>query len=354
MKFLFASLTFLLFGSLVSSAQERDFRNNNQEIIIRKKEGKDVKITLEFENDRVIVNGKPLIEFNEDGITVMRRKMRMHDGPPPPPPHFRMERSPEDVDDILMNRTEQMLIDSTAFLGVVTTQNEQGVQIESVSKGSAAEIAGLEKGDIILSINKNKINSPAALSKEISDKKPNEKIQIAFLRDGKEKKCEAVLQLKKRMEKKIIIMSERNGDDMSASPFQRRRIPGMPPPSLNENIIIEPTPFDGDFSTIQEGMDIRVEINKKPKIGLKIQDTQSGDGVKVIEVAEGSAAADAGIKIDDIITQIGSVKISNTDEAREQLKTASLSNKTAIELTRSGKKITLQLSMPKKLKTADL
>ena len=38
MKFLFASLTFLLFGSLVSSAQERDFRNNNQEIIIRKKE----------------------------------------------------------------------------------------------------------------------------------------------------------------------------------------------------------------------------------------------------------------------------------------------------------------------------
>jgi serine protease Do len=357
MKLLFAPFAFILFGSQVSSAQERDFRNNNQEIIIRKKEGKDIKITLEFDRERVIVNGKPLMEFNEDGITIMRRRMRLHDGPPPPPPHFRRELSPENMDDVQMDRTEQVLIDSTAFLGVVTVTapNNKGAEIESVSKGSAAEIAGLQVGDIILSINKNKITTPADLSKEISEKKPNEKVEISFLRNGKEKKCDAVLQLKKRMEKKIIIMSERMNDDMTASPFQRRRAPGMPPPlSLNENFIIESAPFDGDFGNIPEGMDIRVQINNKPKIGLKIQDTQSDDGVKVIEVAEGSAAADAGIKIDDIITQIGLVEISNTDEAREQLKTASLSNKTAIKLTRSGKTITLQLSMPKKLKTADL
>lgn len=41
--------------------------------------------------------------------------------------------------------------------------------------------------------------------------------------------------------------------------------------------------------------------------------------MKILEVADSSAAATAGLKKDDIITEIGGKKVNNTDEAREEL-----------------------------------
>jgi serine protease Do len=49
---------------------------------------------------------------------------------------------------------------------------------------------------------------------------------------------------------------------------------------------------------------------------LKIQDTEEGTGVKVLDVEAASAAATAGLMKDDVITEIGGVKVTNTDEAR--------------------------------------
>ena len=58
---------------------------------------------------------------------------------------------------------------------------------------------------------------------------------------------------------------------------------------------------------------------RRQKLGLKIQDTEDNTGVKVLDVEAASAAATSGLMKDDIITEIGGEKVSNTDEAREQL-----------------------------------
>lgn len=71
-----------------------------------------------------------------------------------------------------------------------------GVYISAVTKGGAAEAAGLQKGDIITKINGNTINGGADLQGLIARYKPGEKISITFKRDGSERSVDATLKNK--------------------------------------------------------------------------------------------------------------------------------------------------------------
>ena len=69
----------------------------------------------------------------------------------------------------------------------------EGVAILEVVKDSPAEKAGLQKSDIIISLNDNKISSLAHFRYELYKHKPDDKITITYLRDGKENKTEITL-----------------------------------------------------------------------------------------------------------------------------------------------------------------
>ena len=66
-------------------------------------------------------------------------------------------------------------------LGVKDTE---GFYINKVTKNSGAEKAGLQKGDIIKKLDTQNIDTFAELSGYISTKRPNDKVQVTFLRDG--------------------------------------------------------------------------------------------------------------------------------------------------------------------------
>ena len=69
-------------------------------------------------------------------------------------------------------------------LGVNDTE---GFYINKVTKNSGAEKAGLQKGDIIKKLDSQRINTFSELSGYISTKRPNDKVQVTFLRDGETK-----------------------------------------------------------------------------------------------------------------------------------------------------------------------
>lgn len=69
-------------------------------------------------------------------------------------------------------------------LGINDTE---GFYINKVTKNSGAEKAGLQKGDIIKKLDSQKISSFSELSGYISTKRPNDKIQVTFIRDGETK-----------------------------------------------------------------------------------------------------------------------------------------------------------------------
>lgn len=67
-------------------------------------------------------------------------------------------------------------------LGVTQTQ---GFYINKVTKNSGAEKAGLQKGDIIIQLDAQKVATFADLSGYINTKRPNDKVQVTYIRDGK-------------------------------------------------------------------------------------------------------------------------------------------------------------------------
>lgn len=327
-------------------------QKESQEIIIRKKGDKDTKLTLEIADGKVTINGKPLAEFNEDGVTINNRKMIVRDG-----------------DKITMNFDGKMMeLDSKladldrnmknfdfkfdgndlawggdtkeyTYLGVSTTKTDDGAKVTAVTKDSPAEKAGLQKDDIIYKIDDSKIDGTSSLSDVVRSKKDGEKVKVYYLRDGKKKDVKAVLSTTKSVVTRSFTYTGPDGVKSLTIP-RTPRTPGTPRVYGNGN-------FNDDFNDVQL-------FTRRQKLGLKIQDTEESTGVKVLDVEAASAAAVAGLMKDDVITEIGGVKVTNTDEAREQLQENKDKSTYAVKAKRNGSEMNFTIKIPKNLKTANL
>lgn len=67
-------------------------------------------------------------------------------------------------------------------LGIAETQ---GFYISRVSKNSGAEKSGLTKGDIIVKLDDRSISTYSELATYINTKRPNDKVQVTYVRNGK-------------------------------------------------------------------------------------------------------------------------------------------------------------------------
>ena len=355
-KTLIAFLPWLFIGfAFKAIAQEdlasKDGKKETEEIVIRKNGAKDINLTLQFTGDKVLINGKPMIEFKDNEITVNKRKI------------------------IVRDRNKVMIMDGEfnlgedafnwqnddndipnpggAFLGVSTEKTEEGAKItEDISKESAAGKAGLEKGDIITKLDGTSIDGPKTLYEVVNSRKPNDEVKISYKRNGKNKTTKAVLQERKGSFSKTYSFS---GPDGSYKSFTMPALPKapMPPPSWNGN---DNSPYFSPDIQDQLG-DLQMEFNGYPfrkKLGLKIQDTEEENGVKGLEVEDSSAAATAGIKKDDIIVSIGTEKVSNTDQARKLFQENREKAIYQVKALRNGAEMNFTIKIPKKLRTANL
>lgn len=75
-------------------------------------------------------------------------------------------------------------------LGINQTQ---GFYINKVTKNSGAEKSGLEKGDVIIKLDEQNVATFADLSGYINTKRPNDKIQVTYIRAGKTRIAPVIL-----------------------------------------------------------------------------------------------------------------------------------------------------------------
>lgn len=318
-----------------------DLKSGTQEIIIRKKGEKDKTITLQFENNKVIVNGKPLVEFNDDEISINNRKVVIG------------KKLEKNIDDMMRDLDIQLngnfdlanedifkMNGSAAFLGVAFKNEKEGAKITSVDKDSPAEKSGLLKDDIITKVADEKIGEGNSLAEIISRQKPNDEVKITFLRNGKAKTVKT--KLSEKYYSKVKSFSFNDGPRTRVITVPGYQLPKIQSEDFNRNYFEGQGNF-GDF-----------DFFPRKKLGLKIQDTEEATGVKVLDVEDNSAAKNAGLKENDIITEINGVKISNTDEAREQLRSSEQKSAYSIKALRNGSEMNFSIKIPKKLKTAEL
>ncbi|MEO6489037.1 MAG: PDZ domain-containing protein [Ferruginibacter sp.] len=308
-------------------------KKESQEIVIRTNGNKNANLNIQINGDKVTVNGKPLTEFKDDQITVNKRDVIVRDGDR----IWHGEGMGEGGN--LGRFWSDNEDDKSAFLGVTTEKTKDGAEITDLTEESAAAKAGLLEGDVITNIGDVKIDGPESLSKAIRAKKPKDEVQVTYLRDGKEKRVKATLQERKR-NPNVFSFSTPDGS------YKTLTIPAVP--KVRDYTDIAPMPY------IYDGQGFDMTFGPRKKLGLKIQDTEEGNGVKVLDVEDSSAASAAGVKKDDILIEIGGVKVTNTDEVREELNENREKSSYNIKARRNGKELSFDIKIPKKLKTANL
>ncbi len=78
-------------------------------------------------------------------------------------------------------------------LGITKTG---GLYVDEVVEGSAAEEAGLRKGDIITAIDGTKTNDASTMTEKMAQRRPNDKVTISYNRNGIDKKVVVTLKNK--------------------------------------------------------------------------------------------------------------------------------------------------------------
>jgi S1-C subfamily serine protease len=70
---------------------------------------------------------------------------------------------------------------------------DAGVLVESVQQGSAADDAGLQRGDVVLAIDGTAIDTPEDLGAAIRGLAPGDEVELRIVRDGSQDTLRASL-----------------------------------------------------------------------------------------------------------------------------------------------------------------
>ena len=145
-----------------------------------------------------------------------------------------------------------------------------GALVTAVAPGSSAEHAGIKTGDIITSINGVTMKRPGEVRNTIGMLRVGDKVDIGLLRDGKPQKITA------------LIMERGEAETANAA-------------------------------DINQGLE-----------GVELADAPNSGGVLVRSVQEGSPAAAAGIRANDLIVGVGRTPVTGTKGFREAAKSANV------------------------------
>lgn len=312
-----------------SKDKEKEKKDSEVITIIRKGD-KSEKVVVEVDGDKVTVNGKPIDEYDGEGVSVKRSRVRDS--------HAWVDAF-GGINDRLstyapgQNFRAYTIDSNRAMLGVTTEKASKGVEIQEITKESAASKAGLKEGDVISKIDDKKIETPDDLSKAIKSHKPGEKVTVTYFRDDKEQKATAELGRWKGAK----VFSTTPGGDYKFD-------------------------FGDSFENLMPKIQTMPRVHgqnwswggNSAKLGLSVQDTDDGKGVKVIEVDDESNAEKAGLKVDDVITEVDGKATNSADEIAKIIKESKDKVSVNVKLLRGGKTQNVEVKIPRKLKSADL
>ncbi|MDR3717086.1 MAG: PDZ domain-containing protein [Puia sp.] len=333
--------------------EDPDKLGEYDEIVIKRKDGKNARVTIEFRDDKVFADGKPVSRYESDTLSVRKKRIRVVEGrglsfggpgggsgEMAPPSLFRGQGG---VWNFRQGNGQENA--NRALLGVYSGKNEAdggGAVIKEITPGSAAEKAGLQKGDVITRVDEIKIGGPDDLYDAIHQYKPGDKVTITCQRVGKEQKVSVILGAGKSRSGRPNPDKLPGPGNIDLGNLDLRNLP-IPPGTMG-------TPDGPNFPDNSFGW----FRNERPRLGIHAQDTEDGKGAKVLEVDKGSPAEKAGLKEGDIITRFDGKEIKDAASlaavAREDKDKAAMK----IGLQRNGAGRELEIKVPKRLKTADL
>lgn len=216
-----------------------------------------------------------------------------------------------------------------ARLGVLTDpqQSQGGAHVREVQPGSPAQAAGLKAGDKITAVDGSTIGSAQELIEVIGAHAPDDTVKIAYERGGKKRTTTAYLEG----------APQENAGPSGGGLF------GFPGEGIDLSQIFGGGGLFGGGNNAAE----------TPKVGITVEERMDGNGVETLDVTAGSAAEKAGLRKGDVITQLGSTKITSPQGLQSAIRQQQGTEAT-LRYQRGSKSMTGKILIPKNLKKMEM
>jgi serine protease Do len=237
-----------------------------------------------------------------------------------------------------------------AFLGVRLEDVEgalRGATVGSVEPESAAEKAGLEKGDVITRFDGVDVRSAQQLARVVRETPPGREVQIEVDRGGATKTLTATLDKGRRriqIGEGGLFLPELEDED-----FDVEIDPAMPHPPVG------PMPHVYRWHGDDEGDFAMSWLPMRPRLGVYVMDIEgqladyfrleADRGVLVSSVKEDGPAARAGIRAGDVVLELDGTPIRTSRDLRRQVRRAE-GGAVAVKVLRDGKPLEVQVTLP--------
>jgi serine protease Do len=195
----------------------------------------------------------------------------------------------------------------------------KGVWVENVTKDAAGDKAGVEYGDIILTVDGKEVNSPQDLQTTVASKHPGSVVMLGIWRD------------KKIIEKKAELGSRDEEAETVAEKVKNDK-GGSDSESDAEKVV-----------TVKElGVTVK-SIDSKIKKRYEVE-----KGVMVSDIEDMSPAQDRGLKKGDVVTEVGGQKVSTPDQFESSVKKLKPGDAVMLRVKGEDKKMRfVPIEMPK-------
>ncbi|MFN4257958.1 MAG: PDZ domain-containing protein [Gemmataceae bacterium] len=180
-----------------------------------------------------------------------------------------------------------------------------GAWIAHVAPDSPAAKAGLRRGDVITHVNDKDIENPQAVIDRVAAQQPGDELTFTVMRDGQEHACKVTLGI--------------------------RPVVQLPPmPSF---------PRTRDTAFLGVHID---ELTPEMKDRLKVD---VDHGAVVMDVIPDSPAAEAGLKVDDVITLVNDRKIDGPRELRAAVREMGVGKEVTLRVNRGANSMDIQVTL---------
>jgi len=219
------------------------------------------------------------------------------------------------------------------WLGVGLGVTEEGeVMIEEVTEGSPADDAGLMEEDIILEIEGMEVTDREMLAKEIRMRRPEEKITLTVIRDGKERKIE--VELGEYSQRHILQEFEYKFPELFVTPKKF-------PPEFKE----EP----------EEGRLYSLLTRDRKYIGAYVQElnpelaeffgVEDGVGLLVNKLEVDGPAEKAGLKVGDVIVRADGKRMRTVERFTRLIRDQEEGDRIELEIIRDKRPRTIEVEV---------
>ena len=220
-----------------------------------------------------------------------------------------------------------------------------GVRVTSVIDDSAADLAGVEEGDIIKTVNGESVTTESQLIDKISSLEAGEAVNVGYVRDGKEATITAKLGKRKRNyphqgKRKMIFKGMDDEDFMDHEIRDMLMNEGFGGREMDEMIDRRMRKFQ--YSSADPDQAFLGVASAKTCGEAEVK------GAKISTVYDNSTAKEMGLEEGDVIIEMNGKSISNFGDLVDVMDNSKAGEKLSLVYERDGKKVTKEADLKKR------